>query len=136
MSQPVELVACFTCGGSARDAHGRTAGEQLLSQLHSLNEARSQSPVAVTSVRCLWLCKRSCAVHLRAEGRVSYLLAELEPSEVTATALLDYASMYAASLDGAVPFKQWPQPLRGHFVARLPALTKPSPPIDASASEE
>jgi predicted metal-binding protein len=135
LSLPVELVACFTCGGNARDESGRTQGEQLLAQLHAANQARAESPVSVTSVRCLWLCKRSCSVHLRAQGRVSYLLAELEASETTANALLDYASMYAASVDGAVPFKQWPQPLRGHFVARLPA---PSPPShnDVSASEE
>ena len=132
MSQGVELVACFTCGGADRDGAGRTRGERLLEQLHASAAAHGDSDITVSSVRCLWLCKRSCAVHIRSPGRVGYMLAELDENETTARALLDYAAMYGESPDGAVPFKQWPQPLRGHFVCRIPAFA----PTDASVSEE
>lgn len=114
----VELVACETCGSSDRDEHGHTRGEQLLQHLRS---ARAEtSKVSVASVRCLWACKRSCAVHLRSPGRSGYVLVDLEPSETSARALLDYAAMYGESADGAVPFKRWPDPLRGHFLCRTP----------------
>ncbi|MDB4987293.1 MAG: hypothetical protein JWN04_2471 [Myxococcaceae bacterium] len=126
MNTQVELIACSTCGSSERDAEGRTRGERLLLQLQAARDASEHRAVALSSTRCLWLCKRSCAVHLRSEGRVGYLLAELDESSETARGLLDYASLYAGSSDGAVPFKQWPQAVRGHFVSRIPAAPSAS----------
>ena len=119
MSRRVELIACATCGGADRDEHGQTRGERLLRQLDaSVTEA--DTSVTLSSVRCLWACKRSCAVHLRSPGRAGYVLVELTPTAETARALLDYAALYGESVDGGVPFKQWPQPLRGHFMCRIP----------------
>lgn len=120
-----EIVACETCGGKAQlDAAGRTRGEQLIAQLTAqLRAARArlpELPVDVSSVRCLWACTRSCAVAVRSPTRVGYVIASLEPSEVSAVALLDYAALYAASEDGAVPYKQWPPALKGHFLCRFP----------------
>jgi predicted metal-binding protein len=124
VSARVELIACETCGGSAdRETHGSTRGERLIAQLRA---AGPTPGVALSSVRCLWACSRSCAVHLRSEGRVGYVLAELEPDEVTAKALLEYAAMYGQTTDGAVPFKTWPQALRGHFLCRLPVASPPA----------
>lgn len=121
MSELVELLACETCGGAERASHGSARGERLIELLKSASRARGETQVAVASVRCLWLCKRSCAVHVRGGGRVGYLLAELEASEEAASALLDYAALYRRSSDGAVPYREWPQALRGHFVCRVPA---------------
>jgi len=118
--QPVELIACVTCGSAERETHGTTAGERLFAELLARAEP---GPVRVTSVRCLWACSRSCAVHLRAEGRPGYVLCELSPTGESAEALLDYAALYARSSDGAVPYKQWPAALRGHFLCRLPATS-------------
>jgi predicted metal-binding protein len=119
LSRGVELIACATCGGADRDEHGQTRGERLLRQLDaSVTEA--DTSVTLSSVRCLWACKRSCAVHVRSPGRAGYVLVELTPTAETARALLDYAALYGASVDGGVPFKQWPQPLRGHFMCRIP----------------
>jgi predicted metal-binding protein len=120
-----ELVACETCGGKAQlDAAGRTRGEQLIAQLRAeLRAAQARGaelPVDVSSVRCLWACTRSCAVAVRSPTRVGYVIASLEPTEVSAAALLDYAALYAASEDGAVPYKQWPPALKGHFLCRFP----------------
>jgi predicted metal-binding protein len=118
LSERAEIVACFTCGSSDRDSEGRTRGERLIAAL-AAQVARPE--VAVSSVRCLWSCSQSCAVHVRAAGKVSYVLARLEPNDETAGALLDWSALYARSTDGAVPFKTWPQALRGHFVCRIPA---------------
>jgi predicted metal-binding protein len=116
-----EIVACETCGGKAQlDASGRTRGEQLIAELRAARARAGELPVEVSSVRCLWACTRSCAVALRSPTRVGYLIASLEPSELSAAALLDYAVLYAASEDGAVPYKQWPAALKGHFLCRFP----------------
>jgi predicted metal-binding protein len=117
---PVELIVCETCGSAERETHGSTRGERFLALLRE--HAASTPAVSVSSTRCLWSCSRSCAVHMRGEGRVSYVLASFEPDADAALALLEYATLYAASSDGAVPFRQWPQGVRGHFVCRLPVL--------------
>lgn len=123
MSGTAEIVACFTCGSSDRDGEGRTRGERLIA---ALSAQAARPDVAVSSVRCLWSCSQSCAVHVRAAGKVSYVLARLEPTEETASALLDWSAMYAQSPDGAVPFKTWPQALKGHFLCRIPAAPESS----------
>src|SRR4051812_9027595 len=113
-----EIVACETCGGKTQlDAAGRTRGERLITQLYTqLRAAQARAaelPVDVSSVRCLWACTRSCAVAVRSPTRVGYVIASLEPTEESAAALLDYAALYAASDNGAVPYKQWPPALKG-----------------------
>ena len=125
MSARVELIACATCGGADRDEHGQTRGERLRSLLDAC-AGDADSGVTLSSVRCLWACKRSCAVHLRSPGRAGYVLVELTPTAETARALLDYAALYAESVDGGVPFKQWPQPLKGHFMCRIPPDSAPA----------
>lgn len=116
-----EIVACETCGKNAEPgASGRPRGERLLAELRAALAVVGDIGVDVSSVRCLWACSRSCAVHVRSASRVGYVLADLEPTELSARALLDYAALYEQSEDGAVPFKQWPAPLKGHFLCRIP----------------
>lgn len=121
-----EIVACVTCGGAAREPDGRTRGEHLLERLESERAARADSRVEVTGVRCLWACKRSCAVLLRSAGRPGYMIVELEPGDTVVRALLDYAGLYLRAPDGAVPYKTWPDALKGHFLCRIPAQLAPS----------
>lgn len=129
---PAEIVACVTCGGAAREPDGRTRGEHLLERLQRERAARGDIGIDVDAVRCLWACKRSCAVLLRSPGRPGYVIVELEPSDVTAAALLDYAVLYTRAPDGAVPYKAWPGLLKGHFLCRLP----PEAPLARSAAPD
>jgi predicted metal-binding protein len=115
-----ELVACETCGHARLDEAGRVPGQVLIAELRAAHALRGGGVVDVSSVRCLWSCSRSCAVHLRAPGKLGYVIGDLPASEVSAVALLDYADLYAASEEGRVPFKQCPEPLKGHFVCRIP----------------
>ena len=108
-------------------------GETLLAALRAALAAAGDVPVDVASVRCLWACKRSCAVALRSVGRVGYLLADLEPTETSARALIDYATLYAGSDDGAVPYRTWPAAIKGHFLCRFP---KPADPALENAGLE
>jgi len=128
-----ELVACETCGNAQRDAEGRVPGETLLAALRAALVQAGEVPVDVSSVRCLWACKRSCAVALRSRGRVGYLLADFEPTEGSARALIDYAALYAASEDGAVPYKTWPAAIKGHFLCRFPRAAEPQADLGAAA---
>ncbi len=39
-----------------------------------------------------------------------------------AQAIVDYARLHAASDSGQVPYRQWPEGVKGHFVTRHPPL--------------
>jgi predicted metal-binding protein len=120
-----ELVACETCGGASAD--GPSRGARLITELRAALERTGDVGVDVAPVRCLWACKKSCAVLLRSSERVGYVLVELEPSDEVARALLDYAQLYLHSVDGAVPYKAWPAALKGHFHCRIPRLPAAAP---------
>lgn len=115
-----ELIVCETCGGSEREVAGRRLGAILLERVREAMGDGAAHGVELTSVRCLWACQKSCAVMLRSRQRVGYVIAGLEPSDSTARALLDYAALYLASEEGAVPYKLWPPALKGHFLCRIP----------------
>jgi len=92
--------------------------------VEALRQAQAGDPryagIAVQEMPCLFACTEFCTVHLRAPGKVGYVLGRFAPDEDAATALLDYAVHYADSEHGRVPFKQWPQGVKGHFITRTP----------------
>jgi predicted metal-binding protein len=140
-SARAEIIACETCGGAPLaplDRGGPTRGAQLIAHLQREVAGREQSAIEVSSTRCLWACKKSCAVMLRSPGRVGYVLVELEPEASSARALVDYASLYLRSEDGAVPYRSWPEELKGHFHCRLPRLTGAgdTPNLDIARGDE
>lgn len=121
------IVACNTCRLSAdarENADGMRGGARLAQALHTVkaSDARYEG-VAVQEMPCLFACSDFCTIHLRAPGKISYVMGRFTPDEEAARAILDYAVHYAESEHGQVPFSQWPQGVKGHFITR-------SPPID------
>jgi predicted metal-binding protein len=45
------------------------------------------------------------------------------PTRAQAEAILAWFDMHGASETGEVPFRQWPDAMRGHFIARVPKVT-------------
>jgi len=118
------VVACNTCRYSAEssnDERGVRGGARLAEALHAVREADPRyAGIAVQEMPCLFACKDFCTVHLRAPGKVSYVLGRFTPDEAAARAILDYAVHYAASEHGRVPFADWPEGVKGHFITRSP----------------
>lgn len=118
------VVACNTCrfaAGAREDDEGRRGGGLLVA---ALRRAQATDPayagVSVQEMPCLFACADHCTVHLRAPGKVGYVLGRFAPDEEAARAVLDYAALYAESDTGQVPFKQWPAGVKGHFITRTP----------------
>jgi predicted metal-binding protein len=118
------VIACNTCRyakDEREDGAGRRGGALLAD---ALREVQASDPayrgVAVQEMPCLFACTEFCTVHLRAPGKVGYVLGRFEPGEDAARAILDYAVRYAESETGQVPFKQWPAGVKGHFITRTP----------------
>ncbi|WP_439816769.1 DUF1636 domain-containing protein [Zavarzinia sp. CC-PAN008] len=116
------LVVCNTCRVSAaerEDAGGRRGGALLADALRDAAATRPDA-VAVEEMACLFACRSHCVVHLRCPGKVGYVLGHFAPTADAAQALLDYAAHYAASALGIVPYGDWPDGVKGHFLVRTP----------------
>lgn len=128
MLKPVDngpaVVACNTCRYTREakdDEDGVRGGARLVEALRSVKESDGRyAGIAVQEMPCLFACAESCTIHLRAPGKVGYVLGRFTPDADAARAILDYAVHYAASDHGRVPFAQWPQGVKGHFITRSP----------------
>lgn len=132
MLEPVaggpSVVVCNTCRLSAerRENDGRGPGDPrdgaLLEQV--MRDVQAADPklqgVVIQAMPCLFACSRSCTVHIRAPGKVGYVLGDFVPAEEDARSILEYAAAHAASEEGRVPFREWPQGVKGHFITRTP----------------
>lgn len=118
------IVVCNTCRHSAEareNEQGTRGGAQLAEQVRAMRDADPRySAIAVQDMACLFACTEFCTVHIRAPGKVSYVLGRFTPDAQAAQAILDYALAYASSEHGRVPFKEWPQGVKGHFITRSP----------------
>lgn len=113
------VVVCSTCGD--RDAAGVSDGARLAAALADARAAEARfSDIAVQPMACLFACAQACTVHVRAPGRIGYVLGRFAPDAHAARAILDYAAHHAASAEGEVPFADWAEGVKGHFITRTP----------------
>jgi predicted metal-binding protein len=125
MLRPVEnrpcVVVCSTCRHSAdaREDHaGQRGGAALAAALRAAQEG--DDGVQVEEMPCLFACQRHCVVHIRAPGRIGYVLGDFAPDAASAEAILDFATRHAQSEHGQVPYAQWHDGVKGHFLVRTP----------------
>lgn len=117
------IFVCDTCRYAPEEKigpDGRTGGEILAERIEELAAAAPELRVQRQS--CLMGCERHCNTAITAPGKLTYVLGMFTPTDASAEAVVEYARHHAASDTGRVPFKQWPLGVRGHFVARIPAL--------------
>ena len=117
------IFVCDTCRYSPEERTGpdnRTGGEMLAERIERL--AASAPGIEVRRQSCLMGCDRFCNTAVTAPGKLTYVLGHFAPTDASAEAVVAYARLHAESPTGQVPFKQWPQGVKGHFVARIPAI--------------
>ena len=110
------ITICDTCKREGWDAERdhETDGEKLA----TLIEAAAGDAVKTRRVSCTMGCERACNVIVQGAGKVGYSLGKFDATAEDAQAIVDYAGMHAASETGQVPFRTWPQWVKGHFVSR------------------
>lgn len=64
-------------------------------------------------------CDYGCNVTIQDSTKLSYVLGMFEPDSDAARAILEYAALHAKSDTGQVPYRTWPQGVKGHFRARI-----------------
>jgi predicted metal-binding protein len=115
------ITICDTCKREGWDMGemGLTDGEKLA----SLIEAQAEGTGLETRrVSCLMGCTHGCNVAVQAVGKLAYTLGRFTPDAEAARAIVDYALAHAESASGQVPYRQWPEAVKGHFVTRHPPL--------------
>lgn len=117
------ITICDTCKREGWEA-GATDGETLA----ELIEARATG-VRTRRTSCLMGCTHGCNVAIQAAGKLCYTLGRFEPTAEAADAIVQWALLHQDSETGQVPYRQWPTPVKGHFVTRHPPLpATPSEP--------
>jgi len=118
------VVVCSTCRLSSEqreDADGRRGGALLAEAMRAVQRADpALAGVEVQETACLFACQRHCTVHVRAPGRIGYVLGGFASGADDARAILEYAALHAQSAEGIVPYGQWPRGVKGHFITRTP----------------
>lgn len=115
------IIVCQTCKFSAQcktGADGKTGGQHLTQHLETILAGRSD--VVIQKQDCLWACSDHCNVILSDTERFSYLAGRFEPGEPAARAIVAWFDRHGESTTGLVPFREWPEEMRGHFIARIP----------------
>lgn len=112
------ITICDTCKreGWSETGMAQTDGERLAVLIEAA--AAGLDEVRTRRVSCTMGCERACNVIVQAAGKVGYSLGRFEPVEGSAQAIVAYARMHAQSETGPVPFREWPQGVKGHFVSR------------------
>jgi predicted metal-binding protein len=117
------IFVCDTCRWTVDEKTapcGRTGGEILAGHVERLAEV--VAGVDVRRQSCLMGCERHCNTAIGAPGKLTYVLGAFDPGEEAAAAVVEYAGLHRDSETGQVPFRQWPKAVKGHFMARIPAL--------------
>ncbi len=116
------ITICDTCKREGWDSGDmeQTDGERLAALVE---EAAQGIPTLRTRrVSCLMGCKHGCNVAIQGQGKLNYTVGNFEPDAETAAGIVSYASLHADSESGQVPYREWPQAIKGHFVTRHPPL--------------
>lgn len=125
----IEVIVCETCRQPAveatADPEAGWTGAMFAALLEGVLASTGIHDIRVGTMRCLMSCRRPCAVHIRAPGRMGYVLGDLPPERPAAEALVAYLLAYRASETGIVPYRDWPDGVKGRFVARIPAPGEP-----------
>ncbi|MEM7209260.1 MAG: DUF1636 domain-containing protein [Pseudomonadota bacterium] len=120
------IYICETCRFSKEqdlDEDGRKGGQVLYEKIQALSANGAISGEhEIRTIRCLMGCDNHCNIHLRAPGKMAYVMGRFEPTEESAEAIGEYFEKYIQSETGQVPYKTWPQGVKGHFIARVPPL--------------
>ena len=115
------ITICDTCKREdwAERGLGLTDGEMLAAMVET---AAAGSAVRTRRISCLMGCDHSCNLAIPAAGKLAYTLGRFEPTREAAEGIVAYAHGHAASDTGQVPYREWPQAVKGHFITRHPPL--------------
>jgi len=117
------ITVCDTCKREGWDpAQTSITDGECLAMLVESCVAADHPSLGVRRHSCLMGCTRACNVAVQGAGKLAYTLGMFEPTPAAAQAICAWAALHADSEVGIVPYRQWPEGVKGHFVTRHPTL--------------
>ena len=119
---PTIITICETCKREDWKEKGLKESDGF--ELAQLIEKSSMTEEKIITRRhsCLMGCDHGCNVTIQDNKKLSYVLGNFKPTSEDAEAIILYAHLHANSTNGQVPYREWPQAIKGHFVARIPPI--------------
>lgn len=115
------VTICDTCKREGWEKSGMTETDgEILARL--VEAAALGTEVETRRVSCLMGCQHSCNIAVQAAGKLAYTLGAFTPDQEAAEAIVAYAKANAQSESGQVPYRSWPEAVKGHFITRHPPL--------------
>lgn len=131
---PTTITICATCGYDPQAPDAPRRGSRFAAAVEQALAERGEAArhLRLRRTNCLMACKRACTALVRAPGKYAYVIGDLggDPAaeaggdssaeRQAADTLIAFAAGHQASADGVVPYKQWPEGIKGRFIARTP----------------
>jgi predicted metal-binding protein len=116
------ITICDTCKRPGWEETGaeQTDGAALADLIEAM--AADRPGVRTRRFSCLMGCKSGCNVTIQARNKICYTIGDFLPDTAAAEGIVGYAALHAESATGQVPYRKWPEAVKGHFVSRHPAL--------------
>ena len=115
------ITICDTCKRDGwQPGDGSTTDGEALAAL--VEDAARDTPVRTRRTSCLMGCTHGCNIAVQAAGKLCYTIGNFLPDRDAAEAIVAYATLHAGTETGQVPYRQWPDGVKGHFVTRHPPL--------------
>ncbi len=122
------LLVCSLCRFSENQnkKHGLSGGQHLILELEKgLEKYEWRDLVIIKPVSCMAACRRSCAVTLAANDKLTFILNQLAPVE-SAPELLEFIEQYVTTPNGKVPYRERSRTIQQATAFILPPLASSS----------
>ena len=122
------LLVCNLCRFSETQnkKNGLSGGQHLIEELQKgLEDCDYSDRITIKPVSCMAACRRSCAVTLAANDKLTFIFNQLSPVE-SAPELLKFVEQYVATPNGKVPYRERSRPIQQATSFILPPLNSAS----------
>jgi predicted metal-binding protein len=113
------VLVCVTCR-TPNDAPDAPRPGLLLAEA-TADAARDDSSIRVQRVQCLGNCSRGPSAAIRREQAWTYVFGGLDPLR-DGPSLVTGARLLASAVDGLMPWRGRPEPLKRGLIARVPPV--------------
>jgi predicted metal-binding protein len=124
------LYVCVTCRGNAAVAMDAPAAERpgarLLAAIEQQLNAGGGDGIDLVAANCLSNCPRGCSAAVSGSGKWTYVIGDLDPDR-HAGDIVDFARLHQAHEQGLPEWRDRPEHVRKHTIARVPPV-KPATP--------
>ncbi|MEM9538018.1 MAG: DUF1636 domain-containing protein [Cyanobacteria bacterium P01_E01_bin.42] len=122
------LFVCSLCRFSEdqKKKNGLSGGQHLIQELEKgLEKYEWRDRITLKPLSCMAACRRSCAVTLAADDKLTFIFDRLAPIE-SAPELLKFIDQYVNTSQGKVPYRERSQTIQQATSFVLPPLASSS----------